>query len=116
MNTAESLFKLIGYIVGLAAFGLHIWIVTMPCKSCGTWDYIVIPISLLVFPVVSLILALKWPLIAGEVLMAVGLFVGWDIINLNLWVAALYALPLLVAGFAFLVAGILSLIKEFSSL
>ena len=116
MNTIASLFKWVGYVVGLAALGLYTFIVTMPCQSCGTWDYIVIPIALIAVPVVSLILAFKWPLIAGEALIAAGFFVGWDIINLNLWVAALYALPLLVAGFAFLLAGILSLIKEFSSL
>jgi len=84
----------------------------MPCVSCGTWDYVVLPIAVLVIPIASLIVASKWPLIAGEVLIAVALFIGWDIIPTNFWAASLYSLPFLVAGLAFLISGIFTFLKQ----
>ena len=112
MNTAAYFLKWIAYIVCILALGIYVFIVAMPCVSCGTWDYVVLPIAMLVIPVASLIIAYRWPLIAGEVLIAVALFIGWDIIPTNFWAASLYSLPFLVAGLAFLISGIISFIKQ----
>ena len=112
MDTIACVLKWVGYIVGLCAIGVYIFIVSMPCQSCGTWDYVVFPIAMLVVPIASLIVAYRWPLIAGEVLIAVALLIGWDIVNFSFWAAALYTLPFLITGLAFVVSGILIYIKD----
>lgn len=112
MNTAADILKWIGYIVGICAIGVYVFIVSMPCVSCGTWDYVVLPVATLVIPIASLIIAYRWPLIAGEILIAVALFTGWDILATDFWAASLFSLPYLIAGFAFLISGILTFIKQ----
>jgi len=115
MNAAASYLRWIGYIVTIIAIGVYVFIVTMPCPSCGTWDLVILPIALVVVPILSLILAIKWPIIAGEALIAAGVLMGWDIFTNNIWVAMLYTVPFLFAGLAFLIAGVFLLITEPSS-
>ena len=112
MSTVAYYLKWIGYIISLVAIAGYIFIVSMPCQSCGIWDYVVFPLAMLVIPIASLIVAYRWPLIAGQVLIAVAILIGWDIINFSFWAAALYTLPFLVAGLSFIIAGILLLITE----
>jgi len=95
MNAAASYLRWIGYIVTIIAIGVYVFIVTMPCPSCGTWDLV--------------------PIIAGEALIAAGVLMGWDIFTNNIWVAMLYTVPFLFAGLAFLIAGVFLLITEPSS-
>jgi len=112
---AAYLLKWVGYGVGVAALGLDVLIVMMRRESDGDWDYF-LPITLVGIPVVSLVLASRWPLIAGLALIAAGLSVGVPIATINVWVGAFYGLPVLVAGLAFLVSSILSSMKESRSL
>lgn len=107
MNTVADVLKWIAYIICICAIGVYVFIVSMPCVSCGAWDYVVLPITTLVIPVVTLFFAYRWPIIAGEVLIAVALFIGWDIFATDFWAASLFSMPYLIAGFAFIVSGIL---------
>lgn len=101
----------VGYVVGVIALGQGIILTLMPSVFHSVWNYI-LPIVLVLTPAVSLILASRWALIAGAQLMVAGLYLGTLTITLNVWVAAFYALPVLVAGLAFLLSGILSSIEE----
>ncbi len=103
-----------GYIVGVIALAWNIALVMASTGlSYGAWDYL-LPIALVLVPLISLALATKWLLVAGEALIIAGLFVGAATIGLNVWVAMFYSLPVLVTGLIFIVAWILLSIKEAS--
>ena len=112
MNTIAYVLKWIGYVIVIISICVYVFIVSMPCESCGIWDYVVFPIVMLVVPIASLFVAYRWPLIAGQLLIAAALLIGWDIVNFSFWAAALYTMPFLISGLAFLVSGILLLVLE----
>jgi len=100
----------VGYIVGIIALHLGFLVSLMRTENT-VWDYI-LPIALILIPIVGLLLAYKWPFIVGVVLINTGLFIGVPIIPTNVWAAAFFALPLLVTGFVFLLAGIFSWVSS----
>jgi hypothetical protein len=103
-----------GYIVGAIALLWNIVLVMASMgMSYGAWDYL-LPIALVLIPLISLALATKWLLVAGEALIAAGLFVGAATIGLNTWVAMFYGLPVVVTGLIFVSAWILLSIKQTS--
>ena len=101
-----------GYIVGVIALLWNIALVMASMgMSYGAWDYL-LPIALVLIPLISLALATRWLLVAGEALIIAGLFVGATTISLNVWVAMFYSLPVLITGLIFVIAWILLSIKE----
>ena len=115
MNNVSYILKWVGYIFAIIILGIGVFITTIPCATCSGWDYFFCPIMLVVVPAISLLFAFKWPLMAGIVLVAVGLFLGCTI-YMNNWVAAFYALPMLIIGLIFISSEILSRKTETSSL
>ena len=95
-----------GYVVAVFALVWDSFLVFMRSESYGAWDY-VLPVALVLVPLVSLILAHQRPFVCGMALIAAGLYVGIPIITINAGVAGLYAVPVLVTGLIFLLAGIL---------
>ena len=106
-----DLLRWVGYSAGIAGFALGTFITLIAGESYGDWDYI-LPVALVAVPFVSLVLATRWSLVAGVALVAAGLVVGLPIATMNVWVAALYGLPVLVSGLAFILCRILLFIEE----
>ncbi len=111
----SGLLAWVGYVFGVIVLGQGIFLTLLPSESHSVWNY-VLPIALVLIPATSLILASRWPLVAGVLLITTGLLMGAPTITLNVWVAAFYALPVLIAGLAFLLSGIRLWIRESNSL
>ena len=103
-----------GYVIGVLALSWGILLSLRSTLSYGAWDY-VLPIVLVVIPAVSLLLASKWPYIAGVALISAALFMGVPLVTQDIWVAVFYVLPALIAGLAFLLSGIFFWIEESGS-
>ena len=110
MRTSITVLRWIANIIIMIAIGVYAFIVTMPCTSCGNWDLFVVPVTLIAIPLLSLVIAINWPIIAGEALIAVGILMGWYLHTNNIWVIFLYAFPAFIAGIFFLITGIYLLV------
>ena len=100
-----------GYVVVTLALVWNSFLVFMRSESYGVWDY-VLPVALVLTPLISIILIHRWPLVSGIALVAVGLYVGIPIVAINVWVAGIYAVPVLLSGLLFLPAAILQLVER----
>lgn len=114
LGNIASILRWAGNIIVIIAVGVYAFVVTMPCASCSNWDLFVVPVTLIAIPVLSLLIAIKWPIIAGEALLAIGMLMGWYLHANDIWVIFLYASPAFFAGLFFLISGIYSLLTESS--
>jgi hypothetical protein len=108
--TTVNILRWTANVIIMIAIGMYAFIVTMPCASCGNWDLFVVPVTLIAIPLLSMLIAIKWPIIAGEALISVGILMGWYLHTNSIWVIFLYAFPSFIAGIFFLIAGIYSFI------
>ncbi|MFC2038833.1 hypothetical protein ACFLUG_03580 [Chloroflexota bacterium] len=116
MNTKSgsilfNIFRYTGY--AFLAIGLLslMFIITVSIPSLNIDDGVTLIV--LLFYIGSLFLAHQRPIITGIILITITLAVGVPpIITSYIWVGALYGLPPLIAGIAFIISGIWTSMEE----
>lgn len=109
--------RLIGYIFLILSLGLVMLIILLSLREsspAGEMDFWITVLLALVYTC-GLIIALWKQYISGILLIATGLAIGLPNAVLNIWAGAIFGLPPLIAGIAFITAWIYSPAKQTAS-